>query len=405
MKPDLLYKKKEKKSSFIWLMAILLVSTNFLGLEPFADLVNSNTKPIILLKCLILLPFAIKISKRKNDYTKWLLFLWIAFALNKISSCYFRGQSLAEVPFHGAFIYDFALFYLIASINPSIKQMEKAITYLGMAALTIYFIQYLLLPKPIVESITSGWRAVNDAGEFDVQRFSVTGEVVIFLYGFYALNNYFIQKKKKYIIVILAVLAFTILHGYRSLIVAFLVASAFLYFKINGLRFNQTTFSIAALAILSIFLINYTSIFDNVLSTINEKNEMQSSISFADLDRIVEWDYFYNGIGKPWEWLFGAGFIGKNFDDAELFFNWVDLGFIGLSFMGGILLSFCWLRMILLNMRKCEKKCFFLSAFSLFLIVASITLPTAFIDKAITIQTLTFYLSLKNNTIRSHKQI
>ena len=200
-------------------------------------------------------------------------------------------------------------------------------------------------------------------------------------------------------------LAFTILHGYRSLIVAFLVASAFLYFKINGLRFNQTTFSIAALAILSIFLINYTSIFDNVLSTINEKNEMQSSISFADLDRIVEWDYFYNGIGKPWEWLFGAGFIGKNFDDAELFFNWVDLGFIGLSFMGGILLSFCWLRMILLNMRKCEKKCFFLSAFSLFLIVASITLPTAFIDKAITIQTLTFYLSLKNNTIRSHKQI
>ena len=387
--------RNESKSSFIWLMAILLVSTNFLGLEPFADLVNSNTKPIILFKCLILLPFAIKISRRKNDYTKWLLFLWIAFALNKISSCYFRGQSLAEVPFHGAFIYDFALFYLIAYINPSIKQMEKAITYLGMAALTIYFVQYLLLPKPIVESLTSGWRAVNDAGEFDVQRFSVTGEVVIFLYGFYALNNYFIQKKKKYIIVILAVLAFTILHGYRSLIIAFLVASAFLYFKINGLRFNKTTFSIAALAILSIFLINYTSIFDNVLSTINEKNEMQSSSSFADLDRIVEWDYFYNSIGKPWEWLFGAGFIGKNFDDAELFFNWVDIGFLGISFMGGALMTICWIRLLLLNTRACSLRYQYVNAFSVFLLVGTITLSIAFSNKSIVFQCLVFYLMYK----------
>ena len=388
-------RKNESKSAFIWLMVILLLSTNFLGLEPFADLVNANTKPIILLKCLILLPFTIKIGKRKNEYTKWLLFLWIALVLNKISSCYFRGQSLAEVPFQGSFIYDFALFYLIAYINPSIKQMEKAIIYLGIAALTIYFIQYLLLPKPIVESLTSGWRAISDTKEFDIQRFSITGEIVIFLYGFYALNNFFIQRKGKYIIVVLAVLAFTILHGYRSLIVAFLVALVFLYFKINGLRFNKTTFSITALVVLSIFLINYTSIFDNVLGTINEKNEIQSSNSFAELDRIVEWNYFYNSIGKPWEWIFGAGFIGKNFDDIELFFNWVDLGFIGLSFMGGILLSFCWLRMILLNMQKCEKKYFFLSAFSLFLIVASIALPTAFTNKAIVFQVLSFYLFFK----------
>ena len=395
MKTDLLYKEKERKSAFIWLIIILLIATNFLGLEPFASLVNANTKPIILLKCLILLPFAIKISKRKNEYTKWLLFLWIALFLNKISSCYFRGQSLAEVPFQGSFIYDFALFYLIAYINPSIKQMEKAIIYLGIAALTIYFIQYLLLPKPIVESLTSGWRAISDTKEFDIQRFSITGEIVIFLYGFYALNNFFIQRKGKYIIVVLAVLAFTILHGYRSLIVAFLVALVFLYFKINGLRFNKTTFSITALVVLSIFLINYTSIFDNVLGTINEKNEIQSSNSFAELDRIVEWNYFYNSIGKPWEWIFGAGFIGKNFDDIELFFNWVDLGFIGLSFMGGILLSFCWLRMILLNMQKCEKKYFFLSAFSLFLIVASIALPTAFTNKAIVFQVLSFYLFFK----------
>ena len=134
-------KRSESKLSFVWLIVLLLISTNFFGVEPFADLVNSNTKPIILLKCLIVLPFAIKISRQKNEYTRWLLFLWIAFALNKISSCYFRGQSLAEVPFQGHFIYDFALFYLISYIDPSIRQMEKAIVYLGISALVIYFIQ------------------------------------------------------------------------------------------------------------------------------------------------------------------------------------------------------------------------------------------------------------------------
>ena len=35
MKTDLLYKEKERKSSFTWLIIILLIATNFLGLEPF----------------------------------------------------------------------------------------------------------------------------------------------------------------------------------------------------------------------------------------------------------------------------------------------------------------------------------------------------------------------------------
>ncbi len=388
-------KRSESKLSFVWLIVLLLISTNFFGVEPFADLVNSNTKPIILLKCLIVLPFAIKISRQKNEYTRWLLFLWIAFALNKISSCYFRGQSLAEVPFQGHFIYDFALFYLISYIDPSIRQMEKAIVYLGISALVIYFIQYLMLPTPIVESLSSGWRNVGDVTEFDVQRFSVTGEAVIFLYGFYALNNYFIRRKKKFAIAILAVLAFTILHGYRSLIVAFLIALMFLYFKINGLRFNKATFGVVTLAVLSIFLINYTSIFDNVLGTISEKNEMQSSISFVELDRVLEWNYFFENIRIPWEWLFGAGFIGKNFDDEELFFNWVDIGFLGVSFMGGILMTICWIRLLLLNTRACPLRYQYISAFTVLLLAGTITFAIAFSNKSIVFQSLSFYLMYK----------
>ena len=360
MKTDLLYKEKERKSAFIWLIIILLIATNFLGLEPFASLVNANTKPIILLKCLILLPFAIKISKQKNNYTKWLLFLWISFALNKISSCYFRGQSLAEVPFQGAFIYDFALFYLVAYINPSVRQVEKAITYLGIASMIIYFLQYLLLPKPIVESLTSGWRAVNDAVEFDIQRFAVTGELIIFLYGLFSLNKYLLYKFKIDAIIVLLSFIITLLHGYRSLMLAYMFSCILLYFKVNSFKFNKNTLGIIFIVISIIYLINFTPIFDNVLSQISEKNTNQSELNLLELDRVIEWNYFYDNITKPWEWIFGAGFLGKNFTDTNLFFNWGDLGFIGLSFMGGIILTICWIRLLCLKINDNTKKFIYL---------------------------------------------
>ena len=400
MKTDLLYKEKERKSAFIWLIIILLIATNFLGLEPFASLVNANTKPIILLKCLILLPFAIKISKQKNNYTKWLLFLWISFALNKISSCYFRGQSLAEVPFQGAFIYDFALFYLVAYINPSVRQVEKAITYLGIASMIIYFLQYLLLPKPIVESLTSGWRAVNDAVEFDIQRFAVTGELIIFLYGLFSLNKYLLYKFKIDAIIVLLSFIITLLHGYRSLMLAYMFSCILLYFKVNSFKFNKNTLGIIFIVISIIYLINFTPIFDNVLSQISEKNTNQSELNLLELDRVIEWNYFYDNITKPWEWIFGAGFLGKNFTDTNLFFNWGDLGFIGLSFMGGIILTICWIRLLCLKINDNTKKFIYLQIFFVLIILSTLVLPTAFTNKNIGIEILAIYLGYKINICR-----
>lgn len=378
------------KHTFFWLMFVLIIGTNFLGVEPIANLVNKNTKPIILVKCIIFLFFAFKTYNPKNKIDKWLLYLWLTFALNKLSSVYFSGQAITEVPFQGYFIYDFGFYYIIAYIKPSIRQIEKAIKYLGIAAIIIYFVQYSLLPRPIVETLTSGWRA-NNAGEFDIQRFSITGEAFIILLGLYSLNKYFSTRKPVNIFIVLAVLSYTILHGYRSIMLAYLIASVFIYIKLNGLKFNKTTISLFILLLTFIILLSNTSIFNDVLTIISEKNQNQSSDSLTELDRVVELQYFYENIQKPWGWIFGAGFIGKNFTDDSLFLNWVDLGFIGLSFMGGILLTICWLRLLILNLRHIQFEYVYISAFFIYIILSTLTLNVAFADKAIIVQVLGIY--------------
>ena len=391
-----IYNNKVKhQNTFIYLLIVLLIGTNFLGLMPFASFVNN--KPFILLRCLICLLFATKVHNSHRKYDKWLLFLWGTVLLNKISSIYFRNQSITEVLFQGAFIYDFGLYYIIAYINPTIKQMEKAILCLGGSALCIYFLQYFLLPLPIVESLAMGWRSSSETQEFDIQRFSVTGEAFIFLLGFFSLHRLLKTKNKRDIVIILLTFAFTILHGYRSLMLAYLIICVYLYFRVNGFHLNKSTISIIIIIVCSVVLIGNTSFFDEIINQLTQKSKAQSETSFMELDRVIEWNYFYEKINKPWEWLFGAGFIGKNFTDSSIFINWVDLGFIGVSFMGGILLTYCWIRILLTNtLNKFHyKKTVYATSFNYFIIASTLLLPYAINNNCIVIQCLVLYLLFK----------
>ena len=344
------------------------------------------------MKCIIFLFFAVETYNPKNKIDRWLLFLWIAFALNKISSVIFRGQPISDVPFQGSFIYDFGFYYIIAYIKPSVRQIEKTIIYIGSAALALYFIQYFLLPTPILESLVGGWRSADDVATFDIRRFAVTGEVVIFLFGLFALNKFLLSKRILYFLVVLFAFAFTVLHGYRSFIGAFVIACMVLYFKINGFHFNKTTISLLILVLCFLFLLSFTPLFEDVLGTINEKNEHQVTLKFQEIDRVIEFKYFYDNIGKPFEWLFGAGFLGKNLTDLSIFINWVDLGFIGFSFMGGVLLTVCWIRLLCLGFKATPISKAYIYAFCFFILLSSITMSGAFSNKSVLIQSLLFYL-------------
>ena len=58
-------------------------------------------------------------------------------------------------------------------------------------------------------------------------------------------------------------------------------------------------FAIIFIVISIIYLINFTPIFDNVLSQISEKNTNQSELNLLELDRVIEWNYFYDNMHTP----------------------------------------------------------------------------------------------------------
>ena len=377
----------------------MLYATNFCGFAPIADLYPKGNMTYELPLLALMIYCGTKIKER-NEYKKWMFLLFITLIFNYFSTMTFEGRGFVNAMRASSFINYLFVFFPIVVIRPTILEVEKVIKYLGILCLMLYFIQQILLPTPIVESLTSGWRKANDAGTFDIKRFTVTGEIIMFLFQLIAINKYFLTKNKKELLYVLLVFTMCILHGYRSIILAMLVSIIYIYHKIKGIKLNTQTIFFVILFILAYYIISLTPFVQDILGTIAEKNEKQfsnSSNNWLEMDRIIELDFFINQqLQSPLEWIFGCGFLSKEeYKNAGLipdFINWVDLGFIGLSFMGGILLTFCWLKLLLLNMRKVNIRYVYLAAFSVFVITSTLTLPVAFNDRAPAIQALAFYI-------------
>lgn len=390
--------KKYSQKNFNILFFVMLYATNFCGFAPIADLYPRGNMTYELPLLTLMLYCGTKI-KGKNEYKIWLFLLFATLLCNHFSTMYFEGRGFVDAIRASSFINYLFLFFPIVLIKPTIEEVEKVIKYLGLLCLGLYFIQQILLPFPIVESLTSGWRKTNDAGIFDIKRFTITGEIVMFLFQLMSINKYLLTKNKKELFYIILVFVMCILHGYRTIILSMLISLIYIYHKVKGIKFNLQTISFIILFIIAYYTISYIPFVQNILGEIAEKNEQQfaNNSSLLEIDRVIEFNFFLNHqIHSPIEWVFGCGFLSKEeYQDAGLiadFINWVDLGFIGLSFMGGILMTICWLKLLILNMRKANIRYAYLSAFSIFIITSTISLPTAFNDKAPAIQALAIYI-------------
>lgn len=395
----LLHTEKYSQKRFNLLFFIMLYATNFCGFAPIADLYPKGNMTYELPLLALMIYCGTKI-KEKSEYKKWIFLLLITLIFNYLSTMFFEERGFVDAMRSSSFVNYLFLFFPIVIIHPTIKEVEKVIKYLGLLCLALYFIQQILLPTPIVESLTSGWRKIYDAGIFDIKRFTVTGEIIMFLFQLMAINKYFLTKNKKELLYVILVFTMCILHGYRSIILSMLISLAYIYHKIKGIKFNTQTISFIILFVISYYIISLIPFVQDILGTIAEKNELQfsgSSNSWLEIDRIIELDFFINQqLHSPLEWVFGCGFLSKEeYQNAGLiasFINWVDLGFIGLSFMGGILMTFCWLKLLILNMRKTHIRYAYLAAFSIFVITSTLSLPIAFNDRAPAIQALAFYI-------------
>ncbi len=385
-------------------LLLVLYFTHFCGFVPLAGLLRGSGLTFELPVLAVFLFCGLVNKDKKSNYYKWFICLVIAVLLNYMSTMWFESRSFIDAVRSCSFVHYLLLFFPLCILRPTIKEVERVVITLGIYQLVLYFVQQALLPSPIVESIASGWRTTNDSSteNFDFLRYTITGELLMYWFQLLCMNRFFLSKKKKYLIGVLAVTVMCVLHGYRSTMFAMIFGLAFLFARVNGFRINARSISIVAVCLLFFFCLDDIPIFNDVLERISEKNENQFSNGdgFANLDRVIEFNFFYNHqIQNFWEWLFGCGFLSKD-EYAPLpaimyWVNWVDLGFIGLSFMGGLLMTTCWIRLLLLNMRRTPIQYMYISAYSVFIIVSTVALPQAFIDCATTIQALALYFGYR----------
>lgn len=378
-------------------LLLILYFINFGGLYPICTFLRGGGLTFELPVLAFFLFCSILNHDKNKVYRKWLWFLLGTLLLNYVSTYYFEGRSLYTAVGSASFVHYLFLYFPLALIKPTVKDLEHVVITIGIYLLAIYYLQQFLLPTPIVLSIKQGWRV--DAGDFDILRYSLGGELFMYLFQMLCLNRFLTTKKKLYLVGVILVALMSLLHGYRSGMFAMIFGLIYVYILTNGIKFNSKTISILVLLFLFFSFIDQIPVVGDVLDRISEKQEHQFSggNSFADLDRVIEFNYFYNGqIKNIWEWILGCGFLSKDeysFLVPQSFYwvNWVDLGFIGFSFMGGILMTVCWIRLLLLNMFRKPLRFQYLGAFSLLVILGTLTLNMAFADNAAVVQAFALY--------------
>lgn len=389
-----------KKSKFWPLFLVMLWATNFCGFAPVASLYPSGLSyelPVLFI--MICIGFN-KVEKGK--YKKWYILLLCSLIFNYCSTMYFEGTSFVEAIRGAAFVHYLFIFYVFVYIDPSIYDVEKNIKIIGSIELVLYFIQKIIFPIPILESLTTGWRAGGDISNFDMLRFTVTGELIMFFFIFLSFNKAIILHKFKYYIPMVLVIFMCILHGYRSVLIAMIISLFIQYVWIKGFRFSKAIVNMVIILFVVFWGISQIPFVSDIWQIMADKqeNDFSSGNSLYDMNRMIELNYFFEyQVNNLIEWIFGCGFIGISIDrgvNYQSWINWADLGFIGLSFMGGLFMTYCWVRLLLLNIRKRVPHSFiYLSIFSIFVIISTIFLPMAFNDQAPVIQALALFMGYK----------
>lgn len=393
----------------IWLLTFLvLVAIRFYGITAFAFLEERFWS-----FTLYLIPLVFLFSAKKDFYGKSIMLILMAMIPNIISAKIFNGQSYFDSLLGLIFIFHFVFYYLVLYLNPSVRQVESVVLVVASIGFVFYFLQFLILPNSILTT-TSGWRLVN--ADVDLWRFGIIGECILFLSFFLSLQKAIQTKKNKYKILCLLAVVFVFLHGYRTMIFALGCSTLYYLIAYYGIKKINKSIIYIGVAVCMMYLLFTTGLFDEQLSFMIDKTAQETA---DENNRLICFLYYYNEyLQSPIEWLFGGGFpagdssysdwmgqiklLGSNIYGRN---NWVDIGFLGLSFLGGLLITVIWIWMLIKTIIKAPKECLYVKAFCLFILIGTFTLPIGFNDESIIIQCIGFYIISKQNLkkIGGHK--
>jgi hypothetical protein len=221
-------------------------------------------------------------------------------------------------------------------------------------------------------------------------------------------NRLFNKFNWYYLAFVMIISAYLVVHGYRTLIIAFIIAYIVLYLKYFKNRFSFNAILGIGFLLFAFVILSNVKEFQHVISFMIDKSTYQAKAGSENMDRYMELSYFWNEYLKaPWEWIFGGGFSGNSSYGVHMFniqnygsrtygqVNWVDLGFIGMSFMGGLVMVGLWVKLLIMCMRRVPEEYYYIGAYCLYMILSSLTLNAAFYGNNIVVQCLVFFLFLK----------
>ena len=289
----------------------------------------------------LLIPFLFKGIQINSIYRPYFAFLLIGILINYISCYYFRGQSFYD-SFKAMSIFFYILFYFaLKTLKPSLPTIEMVLLYLIITFDTIYIIQFVLLQYDINFFNIEDWCLGEDENNTRVRMIS---QGLYSLGIFYGINKYITTRKFIYLICISFGVIILILSSFRTFLIATILLTIFILFKLNGFGKNMFI-SIAIACIIFWGIANIPIVANKIDFVFSRYNDMDQTFLNEDYIRITQFRYFTQERPSNWvEYILGSGIpyteseYGKDFDENRINgMQYVDWGLIGLSWMLGIL--------------------------------------------------------------------
>ncbi len=391
-----------KNKAFKFYFVIFFCLSSILFFSPIFITISYLYYTYYLTFILVLLTVLSKYSSLKsNRFSTAIFLLLIAIFISSFSATFSWKQgfiySLKAISPYLSYI----LFFLLVVWKMPNEELEKIITALGILYIIIYIITYISYPVPVFGDIEN---VLSDRG---FERFRVDGKGFLFLFSFYSLGRFLINKKKWWLIVYLVSMVFVIMTLTRSLIIAsFLISVLFI------LRNSSITKKIISVLFICSFSYFITQM--NFFQILMEQTQEQSENVSEDV-RVQAAGYFLSDFSPDiFSKIFGNGepsvktsysSFTTNLTEDEGFYQ-SDVGYIGLYSKFGILAIIAYIILIYKTFKiSTTNKYMYVKYFLYFIFISSIIIDAPFNTNYIPAICFAFYILSTERLHDSYKKL
>lgn len=350
--------------------------------------------PLTTVACIMLFLGIIK-YKKGLLLNKYIIALAFCFLLNFISCSYFNNQNMFTTFLASSDFYSLALFWLFYSWKWNLKKWENALWWLCLCFGICYIIQYIAYPTEIF-----GGQIRTESTE---RRMAIYGQGLASLSVIFGFNKYLLEKKIKYLLIILTGLFAVFGCGYRTMLLALIISLIVLVLRLGVSKKILLSFSV--IFIILFFFISYTNFIQEQIGNMLARQETLNTYRFENDIRYLNLIYHYTSYFKnPIEMIFGSGmpYTGTSYYDSEqdlkemYGFYYSDWGLIGLSWIIGIPAV---LIMLIYSYKifktKTRKEYYYIGIYFFNIVISSITTHEFYIHLNFVVQAILFCIFTK----------